>query len=71
MVILFLIFPIIGAVIGGFELLNTVTHAESAPQQAAGAALAAACAVVPYCLARAVQEIKREVQQEKEKEQAP
>ncbi|WP_047680954.1 MULTISPECIES: hypothetical protein [Xenorhabdus] len=35
-------------------LLPALTMAESAPQEAAGAAIAVACAVVPYCIARAV-----------------
>lgn len=40
-------------------LLYTFTQAQSAPQQGAGAAMAAAVVVVPYCLARAVQCYKR------------
>ncbi|WP_338805135.1 hypothetical protein WDV76_08925 [Xenorhabdus griffiniae] len=42
---------VLGFVIG---LLPALTMAESAPQEAAGAAIAVACAVVPYCIARAV-----------------
>lgn len=40
-------------------LVFTFTQAQSAPQQGAGAAMAAAVVVVPYCLARAVQSYKR------------
>lgn len=48
---------LIGSLIGGWELLNTMAFAESAPQQAAGAAMALAWAVLPYCFARAVEKI--------------
>lgn len=51
------IFVIIGVAIGGWELLNTLAFAESAPQQAAGAAMALAWAVLPYCFARAVEKL--------------
>lgn len=36
------------------ELASTVSAAQSAPQQAAGAAMALGWAVIPYCLARCV-----------------
>lgn len=45
--------------LGFCQLIYTVVHAESAPQQAAGAALAVAWAVIPYCIARAVQLFNR------------
>lgn len=45
----------IGAVLGGISLLIFGIFGGSAPQQAAGAAIAVAMAVIPYCLARAVQ----------------
>ena len=48
---------IIGSLIGGWELLNTMAFAESAPQQGAGAAMALAWAVLPYCFARAVEKM--------------
>lgn len=51
------ILVIIGTLIGGYELLNTLAYAESAPQQAAGAAMAIAWATLPYCFARAVEKI--------------
>jgi len=50
---------IIGAVAGAFGLVATWA-ANGAPQQAAGAAIAVALAVLPYCLARAVEGIRGE-----------
>lgn len=55
MTIIFWIVSILGAAVGAFQLAETFSSAASAPQQAAGAAMAAACAVIPYCLARAIQ----------------
>lgn len=49
----------VGAFIGGFEFFSAMTKAQSAPQQAAGAAMALCWAVLPYVLARAVQEANR------------
>lgn len=49
----------IGAFIGGMILLFAVPFASGAPQEAAGAAIAIACAVIPYCMARAVDEKAR------------
>ena len=49
---------IIGSVLGILTLLATLKGADSAPQQAAGAAIAVAFTVIPYCLARAISEIK-------------
>ncbi len=46
-----------GSGVGLLMLFFTWTRAESAPQEAAGAAIAAACAVIPYCFARAFAEI--------------
>ena len=48
-----------GAVLAGIELAFTYSKAESAPQQAAGAALALALAAIPYCVARALQMLLR------------
>ncbi|MCY4389089.1 MAG: hypothetical protein OXC18_18505 [Desulfurellaceae bacterium] len=45
---------LIGMVILGVGLMSV----ESAPQEAAIAAIALACAVLPYCLARAASELK-------------
>src|SRR5258708_4285824 len=49
------ILTILGALFGGVRLIDTLMKANTAPQQAAGAALAAAIAVIPYCFARAVE----------------
>lgn len=48
-----------GTVLAGVQLALTHTRAESAPQQAAGAALALALAAIPYCFARALQMLLR------------
>ena len=42
----------LGALVGGVILLGSLS-ASSAPQQGAGAAVAVACAVIPYVIARA------------------
>lgn len=42
-----------------FQLLFTFTAAQSAPQQAAGAAMAAAMVIVPYVFTRAVEGLGR------------
>lgn len=47
----------VGALIGGLMFMDTLMRATSAPQQSAGAAIAVAWAVLPYCFARAVSEI--------------
>lgn len=49
---------IVGALLGGFTLLAVVS-AQSAPQEAALAAIAVALAVIPYCFARAVTELAK------------
>jgi hypothetical protein len=46
--------PILGAVAGGIVVLLTLGGATSAPQEAAGYAMACALAVVPYVLARSI-----------------
>lgn len=48
------IFVLLGAVLGGMTTLSAVT-ADSAPKQAAAAAIGVALAVIPYCFARACQ----------------
>jgi drug/metabolite transporter (DMT)-like permease len=50
--------PILGALVGAVFLVSALFGTQSAPQQAAGAALAAACCVIPYVFARAVHEIR-------------
>lgn len=37
-------------IIAEYNLLHTLTFAESSPQQAAGAAMAMAIVVIPYCI---------------------
>jgi drug/metabolite transporter (DMT)-like permease len=46
----------LGAIVGGAILILFFPFASSAPQEASIAALAIACAVIPYCMARAVDE---------------
>jgi hypothetical protein len=53
-ILVFAAFTIAGAILGAL-FLSTLTSAEGAPQEAAIAAVACACAVVPYVLLRAVQ----------------
>lgn len=48
------IFPIIGALLGSLVFIFTMAAAGSAPQEAAGYAMAMALAVIPYVLARAM-----------------
>lgn len=49
----------IGAVFGGLIAFFGVLGANGAPQEAAAAAMGMACAVIPYCLARAYSESKK------------
>lgn len=46
--------PILGAVAASFILLLTFTMTKGAPQEAAGAALACAVAIIPYVLCKAL-----------------
>lgn len=50
---------LLGSFAGLYELINTSALAQSAPQQAAGAAMALAYAAIPYCMARAIQMLMR------------
>lgn len=53
---------IVCSVIGFIQGVIMVWAADSAPQQAAGAAMGVAWAVIPYCICRAIQQLKpREV----------
>lgn len=47
--------PLIGAIIGAPIVMLTIASGGSAPQEAAGYAMACAFAVVPYVLARSIQ----------------
>lgn len=49
----------LGGILGALILFSTVL-ADSAPQQGAGAAVAVAFVVIPYCLARVVGESHKE-----------
>ncbi len=54
---LFYLLAFIGALIGALDFIGTMGAAESAPQQAAGAAMAMAWAVLPYVCARAMEKM--------------
>lgn len=45
------------AIVGAIILATTVQYAQSAPQEASGAALAVGVAVIPYVFARATHEL--------------
>jgi len=49
---------IVGSVLGLSTLFMTLMGASGAPQEAAGAAIAVALAVIPYCVARAFSEMQ-------------
>ena len=51
------IVTIIASIIGALLAFVGVVAANGAPQEAAAAAVGLACAVIPYCLARAVSEL--------------
>ncbi len=53
------LFALLGALLGGGVLTIGVLGASGAPQEAAAAAIAACCAIVPYCIARALSELTR------------
>lgn len=55
MVGLLYVVTLISSAIGGLVLLGGVVGARSAPQEAAGAAMAIALAVIPYVFTRCVQ----------------
>lgn len=46
-----------GSTVGLFILAATVVFSDSAPQQAAGAALAVGCAAIPYVFSRACESL--------------
>ena len=51
------IVALVGSALGALTFLLTMSGAESAPQEAAGAGMALALAAVPYCFARALGEL--------------
>jgi hypothetical protein len=61
------VLTILGAVAGTLTLLGTFMESASAPQQAAGAAVAVAFVALPYCFARAIEGIRHE----KERDEKP
>jgi DNA-directed RNA polymerase subunit RPC12/RpoP len=58
----FWVITLAGCVIGGLIGVLGVVGAHSAPQEAAAASIAVACAVIPYCFARAFDELDRQVE---------
>lgn len=56
---IFWILTILGTLLGGAIALMGIMNAQGAPQEAAAAAVGVACAVIPYCLARAVSELTK------------
>jgi hypothetical protein len=50
---------LLGCAVGCLVGVGGVLFANGAPQEAAAASIAVACAVIPYCFARAVDEIRR------------
>jgi hypothetical protein len=57
LVTLFWLIALAGALVGGGVAIAGINSAHSAPQEAAAAGMAVAVAVIPYVLARAVQEL--------------
>jgi len=49
---------LVGSATGLVTLIGTLGGANGAPQEAAGAAIAVAFAVIPYCFARAMSEME-------------
>lgn len=58
MAFLLWVLSFVGAVLGGFVLFVTFTQSKGAPQEAAGAAIACALAVLPYVAARSITELR-------------
>lgn len=55
---IFAVIAFIGAAVGAYEFFTTLTSAASAPQQAAGAAMAIVYVVLPYCVFRVVSDLE-------------
>ena len=53
----FWIMTIFGCLLGGLITVGGALLSTGAPQQGAAAAIGVACAVIPYCFARAISEI--------------
>ncbi len=52
-------FTLVGAAMGGVEFVLIMKHAQSAPQQAGGGAMALCWAIIPYVFARAMTGLRR------------
>ena len=59
------VLTIVGSLLGGFIVFLGVFATNGAPQEAAAAAIGVACAVIPYCIARAVSELSEPVESDK------
>jgi hypothetical protein len=57
MKIFFWIVTILACIIAGSLFIFTITSSKGAPQEAAGAAMACAVAIIPYVFARAVEKL--------------
>ena len=53
------------------QFMGTLNNAQSPPEQAAGAAMAACCAIIPYCFARAFSEALASSKAEKSTKDGP
>jgi hypothetical protein len=49
---------LLGSVLGAFVAVTGIAGANGSPQQSAAAAIGLAFAVIPYCFARAVSELR-------------
>jgi hypothetical protein len=54
------ILPLLGSLVAGLQFFDSLISATSAPQQAAGAAMAMGWAVLPYVFARAAEELNKD-----------
>lgn len=59
MIPLFWLLTMLSCMVGGFFLMIALLASTGAPQEAAGAAIAVAFAVVPYCFTRALEGFRR------------
>lgn len=55
----FYLLPILGSLIGGIQFFGTMLGASSAPQQAAGMAMAMGWCILPYVFARSLDELSK------------
>jgi hypothetical protein len=57
MKVFFWIITILACIVAGFLFVVTVSQSNGAPQEAAGAAMACALAIIPYVFARAIEKL--------------